>query len=237
MNTYTLPTVRSADFRKPIPERILWCSKAVRPTEGNFLAGRYEIFFRETVPPREIAYKGTILLIHGQSFSSSTWLENSTMQIFSAAGYRCLAFDMPGCGKTGGPTVPDSEKAEIIPLVMHALELETVIVIGHSMAGQYIVPLLGTSRIICVIAVALSNTNVIPAAPGSIRTPVLVMWGENDTSLGPSAASNLSRLSNSRLLRIPLAGHACYLSNPVAFQSACLNFFETIESFVVVPSL
>lgn len=34
---------------------------------------------------------------------------------------------MPGCGKTGGPTVPDSEKGEIIPLAMRALELETVI--------------------------------------------------------------------------------------------------------------
>lgn len=46
-----------------------------------FLLQRYEIFFRETVPPREVIYKGTILLIHGQSFSSLTWLENSTMQV------------------------------------------------------------------------------------------------------------------------------------------------------------
>lgn len=29
-----------------------------------------------------------------------------------------------------------------------------------------------------------------------------------------------------RLLRIPSAGHACYLNNPGAFQSACLSFFE-----------
>lgn len=41
------------------------------------------MFFRETVPPREVMYKGTILLIHGQSFSSSTWQENSTMQVVS----------------------------------------------------------------------------------------------------------------------------------------------------------
>uniref|UniRef100_A0AAF5PH79 AB hydrolase-1 domain-containing protein n=1 Tax=Wuchereria bancrofti TaxID=6293 RepID=A0AAF5PH79_WUCBA len=236
MDTYAHSIVRSPDFQKPIPNRVLWRSKTVRPTEGTFLAGGYEIFFRETIPPQEVIYKGTILLIHGQSFSSSTWLENSTMQIFSAAGYRCLAFDMPGCGKTGGPTVSDSKKAEIIPLAMHALELETVIIIGHSMAGQYIVPLLGTSRITCVVAVALSNTNVMPTTPESISTSVLVIWGESDTSLGPSAASSLSRLPNSKLLRIPSAGHACYLSNPVAFQSACLNFFETMESFAN-PSL
>lgn len=73
-----------------------------------------------------------------------------------------------------------------------------VIVIGHSMAGQYIVPLLGTSWLTCVVAVALSNTNVMPVTPESIRTPVLVVWGESDTSLGPSAASSLSKLPNSR---------------------------------------
>ncbi|VDN01665.1 unnamed protein product [Thelazia callipaeda] len=233
MGACTQSVLRLTDFQSTISERILWYSKAIKPTEGNFLAGSYEMFFRETVPPREIDCKGTILLIHGQSFSSSTWLENSTMQIFSAAGYRCLAFDMPGCGKTGGSTVPDSEKAEVIPLVMQALELDNVIVIGHSMAGQYVVPLLGASHIACVVAIALSNTNVLPATPESIKTSVLVIWGEKDTSLGPNAASNLSKLPNSKLLRIPSAGHACYLSNPVAFQSACLNFFEIMGSCIV----
>lgn len=66
------------------------------------------------------------------------------------------------------------------------------------MAGQYIVPLLGRTWLTCVVAVALSNTNMMPAAPESIRTSVLVVWGESDTSLGPSAASTLSKLPNSR---------------------------------------
>lgn len=39
MDTYTHPAVRLADFQKPIPEKVLWRSKAVRPIEGNFLAG------------------------------------------------------------------------------------------------------------------------------------------------------------------------------------------------------
>lgn len=44
---------------------------------------------------------------------------------------------MPGCGKTGGPTVPDSEKAEIIPLAMRALELETVIFFLKEKGREY----------------------------------------------------------------------------------------------------
>lgn len=67
------------------------------------------------------------------------------------------------------------------------------------MAGQYIVPILGAPCILCVVAIALSNTNQIPSAPENIKTPVLVVWGERDTSLGPNAASNLRKLPNSRL--------------------------------------
>ncbi|VDN32986.1 unnamed protein product [Gongylonema pulchrum] len=150
---------RLADFRSSVPEKVLWRSKNIQPTEGRFSAG-----------------------------------------IFAAAGYRCLAFDMPGCGKTGGLTVPDAEKAEVIPLIMRAFELDSVILVGHSMAGKYIVPMLGTSGIAGIVAIALSNTNELPSAVESIQTSLLVIWGERDTSLGPNAASNLSRLPKSRLV-------------------------------------
>ncbi|VDM50022.1 unnamed protein product, partial [Toxocara canis] len=191
----------------------------------------HEIFFRKADPPRNNYAKGTVLLIHGQSYSSATWLENSTMQIFAAAGYRCFAIDLPGCGRTGGPAVPDCEKPEILSLIIRRLDLEVVMVVGHSMAGQYIVPLLGTDRIVCVVAVALSNTNVLAADASHIATPVLVVWGERDTSLGPSSASNLKRLPNSRLLKIASGSHACYLSNASVFQSACLNFFDLVRHY------
>ena len=66
------------------------------------------------------------------------------------------------------------------------------------MAGQYIVPLLGSERIVCIVAIALSNTNTLPEDTSELNTPVLVLWGERDTSLGPSSAANLQRLSNTR---------------------------------------
>lgn len=59
-------------------------------------------------------------------YPSKCSLITNNFQIFSAAGYRCIAFDMPGCGKTGGSAVPDAEKADVISLAMRAFELESV---------------------------------------------------------------------------------------------------------------
>ena len=52
--------------------------------------------------------------------------KNLILQVFAAAGYRCIAIDLSGCGKTGGPAVPDNEKAEILSLVIRRLELGSV---------------------------------------------------------------------------------------------------------------
>ncbi|VDN55691.1 unnamed protein product [Dracunculus medinensis] len=191
----------------------------------------YEIFYRNADPPLNNFAKGNVLLIHGQSFSSSTWLQHSTMEVIAAAGYRVIAIDLPGCGKTRGPAVPDEKKAEILLRTIRALELDSVIIIGHSMAGQYIIPLLGNERIRCIVAIALSNTNMVPLNAENIKTPVLIVWGDKDTSLGPTCASNLKRLPNSKLLKITSAGHACYLNDPQLFQSACLNFFDLVRHY------
>ncbi|VDD94024.1 unnamed protein product [Enterobius vermicularis] len=196
----------------------------------------HEIFYRKTDPPRNNFAKGNVLLIHGQSYSSSTWLEHSTMQVLAAAGYRCIAIDLPGCGKTGGPAVSDGNKAEILSLVIRRLELDSVMIVGHSMAGQYIVPLFGSKQILCVVAVALSNTNTLPENASQFKTPILVLWGDRDTSLGPNAAANLQRLPNAKLLKIPNGGHACHLTSPEYFQTACINFFDLVRQYCVQPS-
>uniref|UniRef100_F1L4G9 Abhydrolase domain-containing protein 14A n=1 Tax=Ascaris suum TaxID=6253 RepID=F1L4G9_ASCSU len=227
----TSSIIRMADILQPIPDNTIRLSEQVHITEGRIPLTKHEIFFRKADPPRNNYAKGTVLFVHGQSYSSATWLENSTMQIFAAAGYRCFAIDLPGCGRTGGPAVSDCEKPEVLSLVIRRLDLEVVMVVGHSMAGQYIVPLLGTDRIICVVAIALSNTNMLDESASHIATPVLVVWGERDTSLGPSSASNLKRLPNARLLKIASGSHACYLSNPSVFQSACLNFFDLVRHY------
>lgn len=41
-----------------------------------------------------------VLLLHGQAFSSATWMELGTIQHLAAMGYAVAAVDLPGFGKT-----------------------------------------------------------------------------------------------------------------------------------------
>ena len=52
------------------------------------------VFYREAVP------KGSpnlnVLLLHGQAFSSETWLELGTLHLLACMGHRAVAIDIPG---------------------------------------------------------------------------------------------------------------------------------------------
>uniref|UniRef100_A0A1I7X7L4 AB hydrolase-1 domain-containing protein n=1 Tax=Heterorhabditis bacteriophora TaxID=37862 RepID=A0A1I7X7L4_HETBA len=132
-----------------------------------------------------------------------------------------------------------------IVIIYLFIVLYTVIVVCASMSAQYVLPLLARDVFVCMVGVAPSNTHEI-GQPSAYKTPILVVWGEwnrmhgskaiimkgdRDTSLGPTAAANLRPLPNSRLQKIPSAGHACYLNNPRAFQEVCVNFFELIRNY------
>uniref|UniRef100_A0A0M3I9A5 Hydrolase_4 domain-containing protein n=1 Tax=Ascaris lumbricoides TaxID=6252 RepID=A0A0M3I9A5_ASCLU len=68
----TSSIIRMADILQPIPDNTIRLSEQ-----------KHEIFFRKADPPRNNYAKGTVLFVHGQSYSSATWLENSTMQVNS----------------------------------------------------------------------------------------------------------------------------------------------------------
>ena len=40
--------------------------------------------------------KETVLLLHGQSFTSETWTEIRTLQMLGGMGHRAVAVDLPG---------------------------------------------------------------------------------------------------------------------------------------------
>jgi pimeloyl-[acyl-carrier protein] methyl ester esterase len=58
-----------------------------------------------------------------------------------------------------------------------------------------------------------------------IAIPTLVVAGERDTLAPPAASAWLAQaLPAARLLRLPGAGHAPFLSHPEAFRDALLGF-------------
>lgn len=145
--------------------------------------------------------------------------------------------DLPGGGRTGGFAVDEANRPKFLCTFIELLGLQEVVIIGSSMAGQYIVPLLSERPdafyIACVIAVAISNTDKLPATIAqSIVTPVLVLRGSYDTSLGQNAANNLKYLANSRVITVPESSHLCYLKNSKYFNTVSLNFLDIVLNHI-----
>lgn len=64
------------------------------------------------------------------------------LQTFAACGYNCLALDLPSMGRTGGQAVEEARRPQFLCAFIDAVGLRDVVLVGSSMAGQYVVPLL-----------------------------------------------------------------------------------------------
>lgn len=219
-----------ADLSRPVPENARKLAHLVEVNERRVEVGDHIVFYREALPPDSHYAKAAIVFLHGQSYSSSTWMDRGSLSTFAALGYHCIAPDLPGSGQTRGPAVSVHNKPQFLLSFLSALGIKQVIVVTASMAAQYVLPLLAQDVFVCVVGIAPSNTHEI-GHPSLYRTPILVLWGDHDTSLGPTAAANLRALPNARLHKIPNAGHACYLNNSQAFEEVCMNFFDLIRNY------
>lgn len=99
-----------------------------------------------------------MLLLHGKSFSSKTWLDLKTVSLFTAAGYRTIAIDLPGFGNSENPTPSiANEKSEFLLLLITKLNISKPVIVSPSYSGFYTLPMLVTRW--------ESFTGFIPVAP------------------------------------------------------------------------
>jgi pimeloyl-ACP methyl ester carboxylesterase len=75
--------------------------------------------------------KDTVIFLHGSGLSHIVW--SLSEQFFSNKNFNVLSLDLPGHGNSDGPCLDTIEKiADWIESVLVALDLKTVILIGHS---------------------------------------------------------------------------------------------------------
>jgi pimeloyl-ACP methyl ester carboxylesterase len=103
------------------------------PSTGRFVqAGDVELFIQEMGPPNG----QTILFIHGTAAWSGLWRE--TMTRLAAAGYRCVAIDIPPFGFSERPATPsygNADQAKRIVALMDELGIRHTILFGLSFGG------------------------------------------------------------------------------------------------------
>jgi pimeloyl-ACP methyl ester carboxylesterase len=78
---------------------------------------------------------GTIVWVHGLSGSWPNWLEN--LPYFAAAGYRCIAMDLPGFGWSEMPAEKITIRgyAAAVDELLRILGVKRAAVVGNSMGG------------------------------------------------------------------------------------------------------
>jgi len=81
------------------------------------------------------AARGTIVWIHGLSGSWQNWLEN--LPVLAAAGWRCIAMDLPGFGASPMPAekISITGYAAVVDELLRALGVTRAVVVGNSMGG------------------------------------------------------------------------------------------------------
>ncbi len=83
----------------------------------------------------EIGSGRPVVFIHGHSGAWQNWLEQ--LPVFAAAGYRAIAFDLPGFGASPLPTEPItmSGYGRIVDGLLGQLGVSAAAVVGNSMGG------------------------------------------------------------------------------------------------------
>jgi pimeloyl-ACP methyl ester carboxylesterase len=83
----------------------------------------------------ELGDGAPVVFIHGHSGAWQNWLEQ--LPVFAAAGYRAIAFDLPGFGASPLPREPITMSCygRIVDELLGVLDVSAAAVVGNSMGG------------------------------------------------------------------------------------------------------
>jgi abhydrolase domain-containing protein 14 len=168
----------------------------------------------------------SVLLLHGAKFHSGTWEQLGTLALLAKAGYRAVALDLPGFGKSPRWR-PDRAKflAELLPL----LEIGRPVIVSPSMSGALVFPLILEHPELVAGFVAVAPAGTPRYAPRLKKSPVptLIFWGEKDRLFPVAQAETLAAsFTQAQVVILPGAQHPAYLDQPERFHEALLEFLS-----------
>ena len=179
-----------------------------------------KVHYRVTGP----ADGSRVVLLHGASFSSQTWDQLGTLRVLADAGYRVVAVDLPGFGKSAATSAPASTWLKSF---LDALKIDSPALVSPSMSGRFSLPLVidDPERLAAFVAVAPVGIRNVQERLDRIRCPVLAVWGANDKLIPVEQADLLvAAVADGRKVILQGAGHAAYMDKPREFHQALLAF-------------
>jgi pimeloyl-ACP methyl ester carboxylesterase len=116
-----------------------------------------------------------VLLLHGASLGSSADTFAGNLPAFAAAGFRAIAFDQPGHGRSVALAgTVDDPQVGIVPALLDALAIKRAALVGHSRAGS--------SAIQLALKDASRYTAVVVLGTGSLLPPLGELDAESEAA-------------------------------------------------------
>ncbi len=187
------------------------------------------VYYREIIPKGKA--KLDILLLHGMSFSSKNWLEINTLNILASHGYRVIALDLPGYGKSSYKVdTTHTSRSEFLWQFIKKTGLDSPVIVSPSMSGIFSLSYIAAHKPVKgFVAIAVVHTNKIPVEDYAHFPPTLIVHGSKDKGLGVKSTDVLSKnVPDNSVKVIDNAGHACYLDEPEEFHAMLLVFLKSL---------
>lgn len=184
------------------------------------------IHYLEAGPTNSVS----VLLLHGASFSAQTWQEIGTLELLAMTGYRAVAVDIPGYGRSKRTSV--SSLSFLLEL-LNILKLNLPVLVSPSMSGSYSLPFVINhgDKLAGFVAISTVGIQRFQNELEGIELPTLAIWGSNDRIVPLVEADLLLKLMpNSQKVILTDAGHACYMKETEEFHEHFIKFIKSCRS-------
>ena len=172
----------------------------------------------------------SVLLLHGASFTAQTWEEIGTLELLTTGGYRAVAVDIPGYGRSQRISV---SRFGFLREILNNLNLNFPILVSPSMSGGYSLPFVINygDRLGGFVAVSPVGIERFQDELKGIKLPTLAIWGSNDRIVPVAQADLLVKLMpNAQKVILTDAGHACYIKKTEQFHKHLIKFLDSCRS-------
>ncbi|XP_063105025.1 protein ABHD14A isoform X2 [Cavia porcellus] len=219
------------------PEQTSWLSGDPNVTVlAGLTQGSSPVFYREVLPLHKPRRDVLQLIGLGYCVLSVTLVPisfptvvGSTPEHFPASLSSLVLFPGFGNSAPSKETSTEAGRAELLQRVLQDLEVKNVVLVSPSLSGHYALPFLirGHNQLRGFVPIAPTYTkNYTQKQFWAVKTPTLIVYGELDHALAQESLQQLQHLPNHSVVKLPDAGHACYLHKPRDFHLTLLSFLD-----------
>ncbi len=172
-----------------------------------------------------------VVLLHGMKFQAATWQQLGTLDYLATNGFRALALDCPGFGKS---PACGASPTEVVDYFLKETECVRPVLLGPSMGGRICMEygIAHGETLAGLILVGPVGVRANEHRLAELRVPTLVVWGGAD-AIAPVADGQLleQKVEGAELLVIEKAPHPCYLDHAETFHQGILDFLKKRASW------